>query len=303
MLRHVTTVIIVAAMVLAVSNAFAYEFWDGAISIDSVSNNQYLNVTTAGSDDSWYEVASYPHAVVNGVTVNADPATPGTGYGNLHLHTDAMAMFFKYDSSKATFLMISGMPRAGVEARQWYGERKFGPGDLKIDVNGLTYGIGMRDGGLRWDMYDAPHQAIHEAASGAIAQNQSVRDTGNMGQIKLNPDWYHVDNPSVFGVDKAYAFFDAASGTSAGAAEVNIWETDILLGEDPNPISLYAYEVVVPWSTIGFATGDISLTASWRTDCGNDIIKKTFIAELPEPGSLIAILTGLIGFIGYKRRR
>ena len=296
-------------MMLACSNAFAFEFWDGAININTAEHpdtlKQYLSFTTTGSDNSWYQVGCYPYAQVNGVWTSAVAADPGPDYGDLHLKTDAMAMFFDYDSSQAKFLIIAGIPPSGITASQWYGGREFGPGDLKLDIGGNIYGIGMRDGGLHWaedHSPDASYLDIHEAESGAVAQDQHVRDASNIGQIKLNPDWYHVDNPDVFGIDKSYAFFDATSGISNdGTATINVEPMNVQIGD--YPMCIYAYEVIVPWASIGVINGaEISFTASWRPDCGNDIINKEFSVELPEPCSLIAILTGLIGLIGLRRR-
>lgn len=309
MLKRITTVIVV--MIMACSSAFAFDFWNGAVSIETAlypdSSNQYLDFTTTGTEDNWYQVGCYPYARVNGVWESAYAADPGPGAGNIHLYADAMAIFFSYDATQLSFMIITGMPSTGFTAPSWYGEREFGPGDLKIDVNGETYGIGMRDGGLNWAGYPitAAYHYIREAgSSNTIAADQNVRDEGNKGQIKLNPTWYHTNNDKLgdFDVDRTYAFFDASTGTNVGTAIVNVFDTALTISDGADPISVYAYEVIIPRSALGMTSDEFDFMASWRSDCGNDIISMRF-TEAPEPGSMIAILTGLIGLIGIRRRR
>lgn len=311
MLKHITTLVVIAVMIMAGSSAFAYDFWNGAVSIGTAvypgSSNQHLDFTTTGGGDSWYQVGGYPYARVNGVWSSAKAADPGPGAGNIHLYSDAMGMFFKHDATQISFMIITGLPSTGYKASQWYGDREFGLGDLKLDINGETYGIGMRNGGLKWAEYtptESYHHIREAGASNTIAPNQHVRDAGNIGQVKKNPTWYHTNNPDLGNIDvnRTSAFFDAASGTSTGSATVNVYDTLLDLIDGSDPINVYAYEVVVPLSALEMASGDFSFMASWRPDCGNDIISKNFTVA-PEPGSMIAIITGLIGLIGIKRRR
>ena len=69
---------------------------------------------------------------------------------------------------------------------------------------------------------------------------------------------------------------------------------------------MYAYEASVPWDVLGMSARSYSFRASWRRDCGNDVIGREFEMSalgVPEPGSLGALATGLIGIASRRKRR
>ncbi|MDH7601374.1 MAG: hypothetical protein QHI38_04425 [Armatimonadota bacterium] len=234
-----------------------------------------------------YVLGSYKYTKVNGVWSTAhEPASPGLGYGDIHRKFDAMALFFRPEAENARFLIVTGMPWTGTGAANLgYGNRMFGPGDLKIDVGSDTYGVGLRLGGLFWGTVDPgpsqPWFQIHKAEGGTDAIN--ARDAGTIGSIEKNPQWDHVDNHTLPPYsENAYAFFRAGSGTRMpGNAQVSFWDTGVTL----QGFAVYAYEVAVPWSSLEMQPNRFAFRASWRPDCGNDLILGSFenTCELPAP--------------------
>jgi len=263
------------------------------------------------ADDVQYAVGSYKYTKVNGIWSAAnDPASPGLGYNDIHRKFDAMALFFRPEASYARFMLVTGMPETGVLATNvGYGSRQFGPGDLKIDVGAVNYGVGIRQGGLFWGTVDPgpsqPWYQVHKAEGGTDVI--SARDAGTLGMIKKNPQWDHVDNHTLAPYsDRAYAFFRADSGTAMpGTASVSFFDTGVAL----EGFSVYAYEITVPWASLEIDPAHYSFRASWRPDCGNDIIAANFAGsyhvpppDVPEASTLLLALSGLSA-IGFARRR
>ncbi|MGC8863145.1 MAG: PEP-CTERM sorting domain-containing protein [Armatimonadota bacterium] len=261
--------------------------------------------------DIQYAVGSYKYTKVNGVWSAANaPASPGLGYNDIHRQFDAMALFFRPELNNARFLIVTGMPQSGVLATNiGYGNRRFGPGDLKIEVGPINYGVGLRQGGLYWGTVDPgpsqPWYQVHKAEGGTDII--SARDAGTLGMVKKNPQWDHVDNHTLAPYsENAYAFFRADSGAPMpGSAAVNFFDTGIALQGFP----VFAYEVTVPWSSLEINPQQYAFRASWRPDCGNDIIAADFSGhyevpppDVPEAPTLLLALSGLSA-IGIARRR
>ncbi len=264
------------------------------------------------ADNIQYVLGSYKYTKVNGIWSSAhEPASPGLGYGDIHRKFDAMALFFKPETELARFLIVTGMPWTGTTASNLgYGNRMFGPGDLKIDVGSVNYGVGLRLGGLFWgDVDPGPSQPwfqVHKAEGGTDII--SARDAGTIGTIEKNPQWDRVDNHVLPAYsENAYAFFRAGSGTRMpGTAQVSFWNTGVTLQGFP----VYAYEVAVPWSSLEIQPNNqLSFRASWRPDCGNDLILGTFESTSGMPAPPIPEASALwlapLGFtlIGRLRKK
>ena len=115
--------------------------------------------------------------------------------------------------------------------------------------------------------------------------------------------WGRVGNQDLAATsDQRYAFFVGGTGQSVGSATVSFADTGLSM----NGARVYAYEVSVPWTTLGLTDGS-SFTASWRPDCGNDVISSEFnrnlaAAPVPEPASIVTMVGGLIALVMKKRK-
>jgi hypothetical protein len=102
-----------------------------------------------------------------------------------------------------------------------------------------------------------------------------------------------------------YAFYVDGTGTANGSATLSVEQTGIFL----NGVELYCYEAIVPWAAIGIDSADDIFTASWRPDCGNDLIYKQFTSNkpgmtiIPEPFSVVLATMGLSAVAAYRRKR
>jgi len=206
------------------------------------------------------------------------------------------------------------MPESGVTASSvGYGNRQFGPGDLKLDVTDplthavTTYGVGLRNGGLLWAQQPSSTAAWFQVYNPAMQKiAMTSRDAGTKGTIVANPNWGHVDNHLMAAYDPhGYAFFVAGSGTQVGSTEsITVEGTGVSL----NGVQIYSYEIVVPWSALGISTSLYDLEASWRPDCGNDLIYKRFNGSkpgkvVPEPYSIMLAAMGLSAIGVFRRKR
>lgn len=292
------------ALLALSQGAFGFSFWDIIVGVDTYNGKPMLTFSQP-SDSIQYQVGAYEYTKVGSAApVGPFPAaSPGVDYPALSRACDAMGLFFKPEESAARFMIITGMPEAGFTASYvGYGGRQFGPGDLKINIGSVTYGVGLRQGGLLWALDPSsthPWFQIYDPSMTPIDMHS--RDLGNKGQIVLGPQWAHVDNHLLApGDPRGYAFFVAGSGQSAGTASVNVFATDVFLGDT----QLFAYEAVVPWSAIGVDPENFELTASWAPDCGNDIISGRFTTPvIPEPFSVVLALMGLGAVAAYRRIR
>lgn len=311
MVKKVT--IILSVMLFSLSGgAFAYDFW-GITMGTSTYNGAPMLTFSQPADGIGYQVGAYQYTQVGANTPEGPfaPASPGPAYPALQRASDAMGLFYKAEQDFARFMIVCGMPDTGIKATEiGYGNRQFGPGDLMIDVSGgSTYGIGFRAGGLLWAADPTSTAAWFQIynADGTTA-SMYARDAGNIGTIVENPNWAHVDNYPLAQLGVANpsgaAFFISGTGTNVGTVDsLNIQSTGVFL----DGVQIYAYEVAIPWAAIGLEAPDTVFQASWRPDCGNDIIYKSFTSrpniDIPEPYSMVLAITGLAAVAGYRRRR
>ena len=297
-----------AVLSLSIS-AFSYDFW--GITVGSASHKGITNTTFDGVADSGasYVVGGWKYTRVDGTWSEASVApSPGEGY-LASRKSDAQAIFFKPGMTTADFVIIATSSQTGQGAPELgYDKRLFGPGDLRIDVGSMTLGVGLRLDDLLWAENPSATQSQYQIY-GVDNKKMDIhsRDAGTMGDVELNPTWGRVGNQGMtLGSDRASAFFVSGSGTYAGSATISFDYTGISY----NGAKVFAYTVSVPWELLGQDASNYSFSASWRPDCGNDVLGANFqgssilgTAPVPEPGSLVALSSGIIGLIGAMRRR
>jgi hypothetical protein len=275
--------------------AFAYDFWGITMGTTIYQGAPQLTFSGVAASGVQYAVGSYSWTLVDSTWYGPHAAaSPGLGYNGIHRNFDAMGLFFKPQADVAKFMIITGMPQTGVDAAiAGYGNRKFGPGDLKLDIAGKTYGVGFRLSNLLWAVdpnTTSPYFKIYKAEGGV--DSIYARDVGTLGRVELNPRWARVDHHSMPAYDpRGYAFFVSGTGSLVGSASVSHADTGLTLGTG----RVYAYEASVPWSAIGIHSGAFQITASWRPDCGNDMIVGNFCGNrpvIPEPMSILLAISG-----------
>jgi hypothetical protein len=280
-----------------------FSFWGITMSQQSYAGGNQLSFITPTAIRP-YVISGTSFTNVNGTWYGPfAPPSPGLGYDEYPAF-DAQAAFFYTDPAAVHFALIGGMDPAGVTfADGGYGGREFGPGDLCLSIDGLTYGIGLREGGLYWANGDHSQMKIYRADTGAVAP-ADIRDAGNLGDVVLAPTWYHVDHAGLAPSDpQAYSFFGAGSGTLTGQATVNVVGTGVYFGNYES----YLYEVSIPWTALGYDGRplDTGIAFHWGPDCGNDIILGGMSTPVPEPAviQLAGILLGLcgLGLARFKR--
>jgi len=236
---------------------------------------------------------------------------------------DVEAVYYTYDADNTYFAVVTSSNPNGT---RWdgYGDRRFGPGDLRLGVNdnGSTvfYGVGARPVdlttyGLVSDIWGPTDQR------GAITWD-STKDVGGSGthyttseaRVESGSTWSYVDNPGV-DID---AYFVGGTGTDAGYAEA-AWKQWAAVGDyyedDPygkdEPYGTWIYEVAVPHSLLSLGADSTLDMSFFALDCGNDAIGLTDLAlpiggpvpVVPEPMSMIFFGTGLVGVFGFVARR
>ena len=295
-----------AASLSVSGGAFAYEFWGVTVGAADYDGSPQLTFDGLENSGIEYVVGGYEYTRVGSEWYGPFPAAaPGEGY-LASRRSDAQGLFFKADVDAARFVIITGAAQTGAPAPECgTGIRLFGPGDLKIDVGENTFGVGLRLDGLLWalDPYTTnPDYQIRRPEGGA--DSIYARDAGTLGSVEINPQWARAGHSTLAaGSDMAYAFFKSGSGSAVGSATVEYRSTGIVLCG----AGVYAYEVAVPWSALGLDPQDFAFRASWRPDCGNDLLTADFTGSVesmttPEPGASAGVLGGLLGLAGIRRR-
>lgn len=303
------------AVAFSSTSAFADNFWGISLGTGSYGGLTNLTFNGVANSGAQYVVGGYKYTCVDGVWQGPfEAASPGASYTNASYRSDAQGLFFKNDGDSAKFVVVTGASQNGAKATECgYDQRLFGPGDLKIDIGGQTYGIGMRISNLLWAQDPTTTKSyfqIHNTDNSNA--NIHARDIGTLGQVELNPLWARVDHDGLAAnSDATYAFYINGTGTNVGSANVSFTNTGVKLCNN----SVYAYEISVPWATLGISNpgAGYNMTASWRPDCGNDLITANFSAmslapspipsSVPEPGALLCLMSGIIGLGVVNRRR
>ncbi len=285
--------------------AQAYDFWGITLGSTIYDGSDQLTFDGVAESGVGYAVGGYKYTRVDGTWHGAfEAASPGEGF-IASRKSDAQGLFFRADNDAARFTIITGSKQTGAAAPECgTGTRLFGPGDLKIDVDGRTYGIGMRLNNLRWALDPSttdPEFVIHGAEGGI--ESIFARDEGTLGTVELGPNWAHMGNAAIpDSADLGYAFFISGTGSQVGSASVSSAYTGIVVGS----AGVYAYEITVPWATLGLDPTSYQFRASWRPDCGNDIIAADFgsrgVQPVPEPAGVAALMSGLLTTAAFRRR-
>lgn len=299
----IRTFTLIALAGLCCTCANAYQFWGITAGTELYEGSPQLTFSgVAGARVSW-AVGGYKYTRVDSTWYGAfEAAAPGAEF-LASRRSDAQGLFFRADADAARFVIITGSNQNGSPAPECgTGTRLFGPGDLKIDAGGHTYGVGLRLNDLLWavDPFTTnPEFIIHTAGGGT--ESIYARDAGTLGRVERDPRWARVGHSTLpASSDKASAFYLRNSGIYEGGAVVSFADTGLYLAG----ARVYAYEVAVPWSTLGLDPAGYSFTASWRPDCGNDLISLAVEGSgvVPEPASLVTLLLAAAGIPLLGRR-
>lgn len=298
--------IALTALLALSTGAFAYDFWGVTVGTASYDNSDQLTFDGLAASGVQYVVGGYKYTRVDSQWYGPFAApSPGEGF-TASRRSDAQGLFFAPDSANANFVVITTSCQTGAGAPEvGTGKRLFGPGDLKIDVDGRTYGVGLRLDNLLWAIDPSttnPEFSIIKPDG--TFDSIYARDAGTLGTVELNPRWARVGHASLPAhSDEAYAFFVSGSGTSVGSASVLFEDTGLNVGG----AQVYAYKISVPWSVLGVDPESGLLNVSFRPDCGNDIISAQFmtpvVASVPEPGTMIAVSTGLAALLAGAKKK
>ena len=305
MIKKSVFLAILAACLLVTGNASAYEFWGVTVGTAEYAGATQLTFDGLAGSGIQCAVGGYEYTRVDSDWHGPFPAAaPGEGY-LASRKSDAQGLFFKSDANYAKFVVITGSAQTGSPAPEVGTEtRLFGPGDLKIDIGGNTYGVGLRISGLEWAIDPKttnPEHLIYHVDGGVASID--ARDVGTVGDIELNPMWARAGHSTLpVGSEMAPAFFVSTSGDQVGSASVTYEDTGIgMYGA-----AVYAYQVDVPWTALLVDPENFDIFASYRPDCGNDVIKVDFTSNfgpdaVPEPGTWVVVLSGLAG-LGALRK-
>jgi len=304
-LKRLGTFITLIALLASANTAFAYEFWGITLGTQEHDGHAQLTFDGVAASGAGYAVGGYKYTRVDGQWLGAfEAASPGEGF-LASRKSDAQGIFFRADVDVARFVIIAGSNQSGSTAPECgTGTRLFGPGDLRIDTDTGTYGVGLRLSGLTWALDpNTTNPEFRVIRPDGTYDSVNARDGGTLGVIEMNPDWARVGHSTLpAGSDLATAFYVAGSGDVAGTASIGFEHTGIVI----EGAGVYAYSVEVPWTAIGMTAGNYDFRASWRPDCGNDLIGAEFsslgVSSVPEPGSLAALAGGLTGLLAFRKR-
>lgn len=304
----VIILVIIVACASVGTSAMAYDFWGINVGIGTYGGSSQLTFSGVSQSGAQYVVGGYKYTCVDGTWLGPFPAaSPGEGY--LASRTsDAQGLFFRADADAARFVVITGASQYGRPAPEvGTGTRLFGPGDLKIDIGGNTYGVGLRQNNLLWAIDPLTTNPEYKIWHNGQVDSIYARDAGTLGCVELNPRWDRVGHSTLpSNSDMASAFYVKGSGMTVGSAAVSFQDTGLSMYN----ARVYAYQISVPWTVLGVDRSDFTMHASWRPDCGNDVIGADLYgsvssqrAVVPEPSALAGLLSGMIGLVGLLRKR
>ncbi|MGQ9454896.1 MAG: PEP-CTERM sorting domain-containing protein [Armatimonadota bacterium] len=296
--------LVVTSLCVAVvcsTSVAGYDFWGITVGTATYDGSAQLTFDGVASSNAQYAVGGYKYTRVDGRWFGPFPAAaPGEGF-LASRRSDAQGLFFRPDSGAARFVIITGAAQYGLPAPEvGTGTRLFGPGDLMISVGSKTYGVGLRLSGLAWALDPSTTNPDYQIWHGAEVDSIYARDAGTLGRVELNPRWDRAGHSTLDpDSEMASAFFVAGSGNLVGHADVEFEDTGISLGG----ARVFAYHVAVPWNVLELDSTNFSLTASWRPDCGNDVLKADFYmapsvgSSVPEPSVVAGLAGGMVGLL------
>lgn len=202
----------------------------------------------------------------------------GPNYGGQNYDVEFLGLAAQ--GSRLYLALVSGL-------RPDNGFSRFGPGDIRMVINGIVYGIEVGGGAG-----GGPGAAITEGADGStytldshgvtVAYNVAA-PAQTAGSIWRNPAWIldpiAPQTPTQF-----------QGGTYVGSADYVYTRNDVT-----------AQHSIIELSFDTSLFGAInSLEIEWGPSCGNDVLEA--YGQAPEPASLSLLALGLAG-IGFRRRR
>jgi len=300
-------VLVIAACASVGTGAIAYDFWGISVGAATYDGSSQLTFNGVALSDVRCVVGGYEYTRVDTAWFGPFPAaSPGAAF-LASRRSDAQGLFFKADPDAARFVIITGAAQYGLPAPEvGAGTRLFGPGDLKIDVGDKTYGVGLRQDGLVWAVDPSTANPEFQIWHNGEVDSIYARDAGTLGDVELNPRWDRAGHSALpSDSEMASAFYVSGSGSLVGSATVDFADTGLSI----SGARVFAYQIAVPWDVLGLDPGSFAMTASWRPDCGNDILKADFsiqppqTAVVPEPSVSAGIAGGIIGLAAACRKR
>lgn len=207
----------------------------------------------------------------------------GPGVGGQAYDAERLGLYF--NSSNVYFGLQTGFDLANGRN---FGNVKFRPGDIAIDVNGdvsfyeyalrfkitgasVAYTlVDMTKPGAQWN---APYYAQHAAASPFNATYAEATD--------------------------AVGYFNGVYGNFAPGQRI----ADSNINADPATLFSNVIEGSFNLAMLELYTGG-PLTMHWTMECGNDIINQTSEqAPVPEPATMLLFGAGLFGFANLARKK
>lgn len=299
--------------------------WGVNLQLEYTSSDS--NVTVQGVRPTRFVAASFTSSLSD---VQADVSNDDMAANEGGELCDVEAIYGTFDATYAYFAVVTTSDPAGT---RWdgYGNRRFGPGDLRLVAfdgsSSTTYGVGARPKDL------TEYGEIDEVNGSEDEREYITWDsysfdgtsyTTSAARVESGASWHHVDNPN----EDWDAYFKGGSGTLEASVDA-AWKRqtlDIVDGagnvigstiygdyyehssyDKDDPYGTWIYEVAIPRSVLGLdnpnSLMDISMFA---LDCGNDALaieEMTFGPPVPEPVAFVFFGTGLVGVFGYLSRR
>lgn len=254
----------------------------GAYTIDGYIDDWGINLFAPGADVIGYLDDQIPSGGLDIDYIASDDADgsqewwwnliPGGSYYNYY---DTEAIYFDNDLEFAYVAVVQGMPEAGHDIPgSTY--PLFLPGDIAIDVG--------RDGIYEYGV------DVSEHTEGSTTQFKEASSWADWEDVYYEPHkaysnpWRIGTGGTAIGDPIAFAY----SGPQGPGSEHG---------------KHYVLEVAIPLSYLDLSSSHL-LTIHWTQQCGNNVLNlEADVNPIPEPNSLMLLVTGLFGLGGFGLRR